>query len=85
MRRAAFERIKPMIAYITFTDNDGAGTNVPFLFDVLDISVNGELMDVSRFKMKHFIPNLWENKSDSITVDSIDECEALMDTLADEK
>jgi hypothetical protein len=91
--RALFKKIRTMIAYVVFPvgededDKDNDLTFVPFYFDLFNSRVNEELMILSRFIMMHYIPNLWDYNYEMIDVDvdSIRECDELMELLADEK
>jgi hypothetical protein len=91
MCRAIFEKIRTMIAYVVFpvdNDDDDTGiTIVPFYFHLFNSRVNEELMNMFRFLMMHHIPDQWNYNYEMIDVDvdSIKECEQLIELLADEK
>jgi hypothetical protein len=92
MCRALFEKIRLMCVEVIFPyeDEDDPDNNItfePFYFDPFNSWVNEELMNMSRFMMMHSIPNLWDYNSKMIAVDNdnIQECNELMELLADEK
>jgi hypothetical protein len=112
MCHAEFKRIKPMKIIITFPPAEGTSAQqataaerptvanrsitFPFFYDVFNYNVNEDLIDMSRFVMKHLVKHLWNYTCDSFTVDistsrvskftsSIEVHGEVLELLADEK